>query len=86
MTRRSAIVAVLAVLAGAGWSYRAALPVQGQAAAPDVIYYNGKIVTVDDRFCVRAGRRDHRRQVHAPSGTNDDRSQARRARRPDRSI
>jgi predicted amidohydrolase YtcJ len=32
-------------------AYFTAYPVQGQrAAAPDVIYYNGKIVTVDDRF------------------------------------
>jgi predicted amidohydrolase YtcJ len=53
MTRsRLAVVvasAVLAVMVALAWY--AAPRVQGQrAAAPDLIYYNGKIVTVDDRF------------------------------------
>ena len=49
MTRsRLAVVVASAVLAMAWY---AAPRVQGQrAAAPDLIYYNGKIVTVDDRF------------------------------------
>lgn len=51
MTRRHLVVSVLVVLAGAAVTYTAAPLVLGQAAAaPDVIYYNAKVVTVDDQF------------------------------------
>src|SRR5687768_12229580 len=51
MTRRYALVIAAILLAGFTLAYRAADPVQGQAGpAPDVIYYNAKVVTVDDQF------------------------------------
>lgn len=51
MTRRRIAVATVILLAGLALTYRAARPVHAQrSAAPDIIYYNAKIVTVDDRF------------------------------------
>jgi predicted amidohydrolase YtcJ len=51
MTRKHPAVSVLIVLAGAAVIYTAASQVQGQTtAAPDAIYYNAKVVTVDDQF------------------------------------
>lgn len=49
-TKRIAIFGVV-LLAGLALAYRAALSNQAQrGAAPDSIYYNAKVVTVDDRF------------------------------------
>jgi predicted amidohydrolase YtcJ len=49
-TRRIAILGVV-LLAGLALAYRAALSIQAQrGTAPDIIYYNAKVVTVDDRF------------------------------------
>ena len=51
MIRRRIAVIAAAAAAVLALAYQTALPVQGQrGAAPDVVYYNGKIVTVDDRF------------------------------------
>ena len=51
MTRRYALVFAAIMLAGLALAYRSAAPIQGQAGpAPDVIYYNAKVVTVDDQF------------------------------------
>lgn len=51
MTRKFAIVPALGLLAAATLMYRATPVVQGQSsAAPDTIYYNAKVVTVDDQF------------------------------------
>lgn len=51
MTRRRIAVARVILLAGLALTYRAARPVHAQrSAAPNIIYYNAKIVTVDDRF------------------------------------
>ena len=50
MSRRHAAV-VLALLAGAALTARAVSPSAEQGAPPpDLIYYNARIVTVDDRF------------------------------------
>ena len=51
MTRTRAAVSVLVILAGAALADHAGRPVEGrQVAPPDAIYYNAKVVTVDDRF------------------------------------
>ena len=51
MTRTRAAVSVLVILVGAALAYQAGRPVEGrQVALPDLIYYNAKVVTVDDRF------------------------------------
>ena len=51
MTRTRAAVSVLVILVGAALAYHAGRPVEGrQVAPPDAIYYNAKVVTVDDRF------------------------------------
>lgn len=51
MTRRHALIFAVVLLAGLMLAYRGAAPVQGQSGpAPDVIYYNAKVVTVDDQF------------------------------------
>ncbi len=50
MTRRNTLAAI-AVFAGVTSVVSAvSMAVSEQPAAPDVIYYNGKIVTVDDKF------------------------------------
>ncbi len=50
MTRKRAGI-LIAILAGIAFAGRFNLPVQAQTvAAPDAIYYNAKIVTVDDKF------------------------------------
>src|SRR5262245_41653371 len=48
MTRRGAMVAVLCAAAGIFQIFRA--PASAQGAAPDLLFTNGKIVTVDERF------------------------------------
>ncbi|HVQ14608.1 MAG TPA: amidohydrolase [Vicinamibacterales bacterium] len=50
MRRRGAIVAVLCVAAGIFQVFRA--PASAQSAAPDLLFTNGKIVTVDERFTI----------------------------------
>jgi predicted amidohydrolase YtcJ len=50
MTRRAAIVAVLCVAAGIFQFSR--IPVAAQGAAPDLLFTNGKIITVDERFTI----------------------------------
>jgi predicted amidohydrolase YtcJ len=52
MTRiRIIVIAAAAAMAAAVVTYQSALRVEGQTpAAPDTIYYNAKVVTVDDRF------------------------------------
>ena len=50
MTRRGAIVAVLCVAAGIFQVFRA--PASAQGAAPDLLFTNGKVVTVDERFTI----------------------------------
>src|SRR5262245_25830111 len=58
MTRRTstgAMVAVLCIAVGALQLLRAPASAQGQAAAgatPDLVFTNGKIVTVDERFTI----------------------------------
>src|SRR5688572_16116659 len=51
MTRRYALIIAAVLLGGFTLAYRATAPVQGQSGpAPDLIYYNAKVVTVDDQF------------------------------------
>ena len=50
MTRRGAMVAVLCVAAGIFQIFRA--PASAQSAAPDLLFTNGKVVTVDERFTI----------------------------------
>ena len=50
MTRRGAMVAVLCVAAGIFQIFRA--PASAQGAAADLLFTNGKIVTVDERFTI----------------------------------
>lgn len=50
MSRTSTIVSLAATLVGIGLVLEGVVAVNGQAAPPDAIYYNGKIITVDDQF------------------------------------
>jgi predicted amidohydrolase YtcJ len=50
MNGTSTIVSLAATLAGISLAYQGAVAVKGQTAPPDAIFYNGKIVTVDDQF------------------------------------
>ncbi len=51
MAREYAVVSLLVVVAGGAFLHNAAPAVQLQSTAPpDAIYYNAKIVTVDDQF------------------------------------
>lgn len=50
MTSRPGIACALALLSGLASASRPASSFQAQPAAPDAIYFNAKIVTVDDRF------------------------------------
>ena len=50
MMRGRAVLSACIVLAAAGVGFQAARPAVGQQPAPDVVYYNAKVVTVDDRF------------------------------------
>lgn len=51
MTRRHTLVFAVFLLAGLALTSQIARPLHGQTGpAPDTIYYNAKVVTVDDRF------------------------------------
>ena len=74
------------LIAGLALVYRAPAPLHGQASdPPDVIYYNAKVVTVDDQFSVRR-RRWRSRETSSPRSARTTTSGSSQVPQPGRSI